>query len=64
VNAGADADRRVEGGNTGAAGAHPLDQDALRHQLDLELTGVDLIVGGRPRTWPPGEGRDEPAHLP
>ena len=33
----ADAGRRVEGGDPGAAGAQPLGQRALRGQLDLEL---------------------------
>ncbi len=35
----ADAGRRVERRDAGAAGPQPLGERALRHQLDLELTG-------------------------
>src|SRR6185436_4143720 len=34
--------RRVERGDAGAAGPHPLREGALRHQLDLELAREEL----------------------
>jgi hypothetical protein len=37
-----DAARCEEGGDAGAAGAQPLGEGALRHQLDLELAGEEL----------------------
>ena len=40
----ADAGRRVERRDAGAAGAQPLGQRALRHQLDLELAGEELAL--------------------
>ena len=33
---------REEGGDAGAAGAHPLGERALRDELDLELAGQEL----------------------
>src|SRR5215203_3682692 len=39
---GADAGRREEGRDAGAAGAQPLGERALRRQLDLELAGEEL----------------------
>src|SRR5262249_1011800 len=38
------AGRRVERGDPGAAGAHPLGERALRHEVDLELAAQELAL--------------------
>ena len=41
----ADAGGGIEGRHASASGAHALDEDALRDQLDLDLASLDLLVG-------------------
>ncbi len=43
----ADAGRREEPGEPGAAGAHALDQRPLRHHLELDLAGLHLLADRR-----------------
>ena len=60
----ADAGRGVEGGHASAGGAHALDEDALRDQLDLDLASLDLLVGRHADAWSRREGHDQFADLP
>ena len=43
--------------------AHALDQDALRHQLDLDVARLDLVVGRRAHARPRRERHDQLADL-
>jgi hypothetical protein len=59
-----DAGARVEGPDAGAAGPQALHEGALRHQLDLDLTGLDLLLGRGPGLARSGGERDDQAvHL-
>ena len=44
-------------------GAHALDERALGHQLDLDVAGLDQVVGGRAHARPRRERHDQLADL-
>jgi len=56
---GADAGWGVECRQSGAAGAHPFDQRALRHQLERDLPGLDRRLDRRGARRVGGEAGDE-----
>ena len=59
----AGARRREESGNAGAAGPDPLDEAALRHQLQIDLAGEPSLFEDRRSLLPaPGGATDHPRH--
>src|SRR5439155_559157 len=60
----AGAGRRVEGGDAGAAGPHALGERPLRHQLELDLARLDLLLDRRRPRRVDGERGDDFSDLP